>query len=81
MQHMQHTRGAATLFSYRNKRHPAIQMYQFMHIWLCRVPPKVKETQITTIIRHSTHKHQFIEDLFAASHHSCSPGWLKEDHH
>lgn len=24
---------------------------------------------------HSTAKHQFIEELFAASHHSCSPGW------
>lgn len=40
--------------------------------------PTEKQTEsqkTTTTICHSTAKHQFIEDLFAASHHSCSPGW------
>lgn len=40
--------------------------------------PTEKQTEsqkTTTTICHSTAKHQFIEDLFAASHPSCSPGW------
>lgn len=76
-------REAATLFSYRNKRYPAIQMHQFMHIQPCRVPTKEKKKKkkkpnpkTTTIICHSTPKHQFTEDLFPASHHSFCPGWF-----
>lgn len=37
---------------------------------------KTKQTKTTTIICDSTPKHQFTEDLFVASHYSCSPGWL-----
>lgn len=66
------SRGAAVLFSYRNERYPAIQMYQFMHIPPCSVPTK----KPTHHHHHYTPEHQFTEDLLAATHHFCNHGWL-----
>lgn len=67
---------AVMLLSYRNKRCPARPMYQFMHVHICRFYRKTNQIpKNPTTICHSTAKHQFIQDLFAASHHSCSPGW------
>lgn len=51
-------------------------MYQCMHFQPCRVPKKTTKTKTSTTICYSTSKQQFTEDLFAASHHSCSPEWL-----
>lgn len=75
--HSPSSQTAEMLLSYRKKRYPARPMYQFTHVHV-HADPTGKQTKFqktTTIICHSTAKHRFIEDLFAASHHSCSPEW------
>lgn len=48
-----------------------------LHMFISADPTgkQTKSQKTTTIICHSTAKHRFIEDLSAASHHSCSPEW------
>lgn len=67
---------AAMLLSYRNKRYLARPMYPFMHVHICRSYRKTNQIpKNPTTVCNPTAKQEFIEDLFAASHHSCSPGW------
>lgn len=66
---------AEMLLSYRRDilQDQCINLHMFIS-----ADPTGKQTKFqktTTIICHSTAKHRFIEDLFAASHHSCSPEW------